>query len=158
MESAAAVLTLLAALGSGLVAGVFLAFSSFVMRALARQPAPAAVATMQAINVTVINPLFLGTFLGTALASLALAVLALVAWSPGASPLLLAGALLYLLGCLLVTLACNVPHNERLAAVAAADPAAAALWRRYVTEWTAWNHVRTLASLAAAAAFILALP
>jgi uncharacterized membrane protein len=31
------------------------------------------------------------------------------------------------------------------------------LWKRYLTEWTAWNHLRTAASLAAAAAFILAL-
>jgi len=149
-------LTLLAALGCGLIAGVFLAFSSFVMRALGRQPPAAAVAAMQAINVTVVNPLFLGSFLGAALVSAVLAVLALADWQPG-SPLLLAGGLLYLLGCILVTLACNVPRNNRLAAVAADDAAAPTVWRHYLAEWTAWNHVRTLASFAAAAAFTLAL-
>ena len=57
-------LTLIAALGSGLMAGVFFAFSSFVMTALARlAPAPG-IAAMQSINVVVINPLFMAGFLG----------------------------------------------------------------------------------------------
>jgi uncharacterized membrane protein len=44
------VLTLFAALGCGLVAGVFFAFSTFVMKALARLPAEQGIAAMQAIN------------------------------------------------------------------------------------------------------------
>src|SRR5258705_6992637 len=43
------------ALGAGLVAGVFFAFSSFVMAALARLPPAQAIAAMQSINVTVVN-------------------------------------------------------------------------------------------------------
>ena len=59
-------LAILIIVGAGLIAGVFLAFSSFVMRALARvRPANGAEA-MQQINVTVINPVFLGTFMGAA--------------------------------------------------------------------------------------------
>jgi uncharacterized membrane protein len=41
---------LLAALGCGLIAGVFFAFSTFVMKALAQQPAPLGIATMQSIT------------------------------------------------------------------------------------------------------------
>ena len=59
-------LKLLAALGCGLMAGVFFAFSAFVMNALARLPAAAGIAAMQSINITVINPLFMTVFLGTA--------------------------------------------------------------------------------------------
>ena len=58
-------LTLVSALGCGLVAGVLFAFSSFVMNALARLPAAQGIAAMQSINVVVINPLFITAFLGT---------------------------------------------------------------------------------------------
>jgi len=74
-------LQVLAALGSCLIAGVFFAFSSFVLPALARLPAPLGVAAMQSINVVVLNPLFLGTFFGTAILSLVLAIVALMDWS-----------------------------------------------------------------------------
>src|SRR5687768_13749063 len=76
-------LTLLTALGSGLIGGVFFAFSTFVMRALARLPAAAGIAAMQGINVAVINPWFLVPFLGTAVAGVALAVWGVVAWGEG---------------------------------------------------------------------------
>jgi uncharacterized membrane protein len=33
----------------------------------------------------------------------------------------------------------------------------AAVWRHYLKVWTVWNHVRTVAALAAAASFIVAL-
>ena len=64
------VLTLVAALGCGLIAGVFFAFSTFVMRALARLSPSEGIAAMQSINITVLNPWFLGAFLGTAAACL----------------------------------------------------------------------------------------
>jgi uncharacterized membrane protein len=68
------VLTLFSALGCGLIAGAFFAFSSFVMKALAQLPPPYGIAAMQAINIVVINPLFMAAFLGTGVASLALVV------------------------------------------------------------------------------------
>jgi uncharacterized membrane protein len=61
-------LTLVAALGCGLIAGVFFAFSTFVMSALARLQPAQGIAAFQAINITVYNPWFMGTFLGTAAA------------------------------------------------------------------------------------------
>ena len=71
--------------------------------------------------------------------------------------LLLAGSLLYLAGAFLVTMICNVPRNNRLAAVDPATAEGARVWSAYLREWTAWNHVRTVASAAATVAFILAL-
>ncbi len=70
---------------------------------------------------------------------------------------LLAGSLLYLAGTILVTIVFNVPLNNRLAAVAPESTEGAAMWQHYLRVWTAWNHVRTAASLAAAASFIVAL-
>jgi uncharacterized membrane protein len=110
-------LTLLAALGCGLIAGVFFAFSAFVMTALARIAPASGIAAMQSINIVVINPLFLGVFFGTALICLALAVAELAMWRPPASAWLLAGSALYLVGTILVTMRGNVPLNNALAAV-----------------------------------------
>lgn len=150
-------LALAAAVGSGLVGGVFFAFSTFVMRALARLPVPQGIAAMQAINVVVINPMFLGAFFGTAALALVLAAVALLRWERPAAFWLLAGGALYLAGSFLVTVFCNVPRNKALAALAPDSPEGAAFWRGYVRAWTAWNHVRAAASLAACVAFAVAL-
>ena len=150
------VLTLVSALGCAVVGGVFFAFSTFVMKALGRLPPASGIAAMQSINVAVINPWFLGPFVGTAAASLVLAVASLRHWADPRAAYWLAGALLYLVGTFLVTGVCNVPRNDALAVVAPASPEAAAVWTSYLASWTAWNHVRTIAALAAAAAFTIA--
>ena len=150
-------LPLVAALGCGLIAGVFFAFSSFVMRALGRLPPAEGMAAMQSINVVVLNPVFLGVFMGTAVSCLAAVVLALLRWREPGSAWLLAGGLLYLVGTFLVTIAFNVPRNDALAAVVPTAPEAARLWADYLVSWTAWNHVRTAAALAALASFLFAL-
>ena len=139
------------------MAGVFFAFSSFVMGALARIPPAQGIAAMQSINVAVINRSFLTGFLGTAAACAALIVAALTAWQAHGRPYLLAGSVLYLVGTLLVTIACNVPRNTALAKVRGDSVEGTDQWARYVVEWTRWNHVRTLAALLAAAFLMLAL-
>lgn len=148
---------LTAAVGSGLIGGLFFAFSTFIMRAFDRLPATQAIAGMQAINVTIINPVFFIAFFGTALVAAALAAIAVVDGTAAARVPILVGAAAYLLGPILVTVACNVPLNNMLAAVEPGDADPAGAWRRYRGRWTAWNHVRTLASLAAAAAFAAAM-
>ena len=150
-------LTLISALGCGLMAGVFFAFSAFVMKALARLPPAQGIAAMQSINVAAITPAFMGTLFGTAASCAALAVAALSRWSEPGAVWLLVGGLLYLVGAIAVTMAFNVPRNNALAAVAPESAEGAGLWARYVEEWTAWNHVRAAACLAAAASLTLAL-
>ena len=150
------ILTFLAALGSGLMAGFFFAFSATVMCALGRIQPASGIAAMQAINVVVLNPLFLGTFFGTALLSLVLDIVALMDWSAPWSGYLVAGSLLYFVGTFLVTLLFNVPLSNKLAAMKPDSAEGKAVWTHYLRVWTAWNHVRTVAPLAAMAAFILA--
>ncbi|HVG38357.1 MAG TPA: hypothetical protein VM870_03655, partial [Pyrinomonadaceae bacterium] len=86
-------LKIFAALGCGLIAGIFFAFSSFVMSALARLPSAQGMAAMQAINITVINPLFMTAFLGTGAACVVLAASALLNWRQPGAGYLLAGSL-----------------------------------------------------------------
>ena len=146
-----------AALGSGLMAGLFFVFSVFMMTALARLGAPQGIAAMQSVNVAILNPLFLIVFMGTAILSLVTAVGAIWNWSSAGSGWMLAGSLLYLIGIILVTMLFNVPLNDALAAVDPASGEGAALWARYLDVWVKWNHVRTVAGLGALACFIQAL-
>ncbi|NIM39629.1 MAG: DUF1772 domain-containing protein [Hydrogenophaga sp.] len=143
--------------GSGLMAGVFFAFSTFVMKALAQLPAAQGVAAMQRINVVVLNPMFLGCFMGTAVLGLLAIGLAVFDWRGVASAWMVAAGLLYVLGCFGVTMAFNVPRNERLARLDADAPEATGYWPRYVREWTFWNHVRTLAPTLAVVCAAMAL-
>ncbi|MFN2385162.1 MAG: DUF1772 domain-containing protein [Thermoanaerobaculia bacterium] len=152
------VLTFVAALGCALVAGIFYAFSSFVMKALSRLPRPQGIAAMQSINVAVLNPSFLIPFFGAAAACVALAVLMMVIESGGADRTYrLIGSLAYLAGTIFVTIAFNVPRNDKLASVDPASAPGSAIWTDYVRGWTAWNHVRAAAALVAAASLTMAL-
>ena len=151
------ILTFAAVLGSGLVAGIFFAFSTFVMRALGQLPENQGIAAMKAINVTVLNPWFFLAFFGTGAVCLPVAFLALGSAAGAHRAYLLAACALYLLGCLLVTVMFNVPLNNRLALTEPDSSGAEALWAHYLSRWTLWNHVRTAASLAAAGLFAMAL-
>lgn len=143
------VLTLVAALGCALAAGVFFAFSTFVMPALGRLPASQGIAAMQSINAAAINPWFMTALFGTAAACVATIVAALANSSEPYAPYLLLAGALYLLGSIGVTIAYHVPRNEALAKVDPTGAEAVAHWARYVAGWTAWNHVRAAAALAA---------
>lgn len=153
--SALTTLIVASAVLSALVGGVFFAFSVFVMRALASLPTPRGVLAMQRINLTVIHPLFLGAFLGTA------ALFGIAAYlarhTPHAFPWLVTSFAVYLVGSVGVTLGFNVPRNDRLASLEPSSTQAAAYWPTYVREWLAWNHLRCLASLVAAAVAMAAI-
>ncbi len=139
-------LQLLAILGSGLVAGVFLAFSSFVMKALARLKPQEGIVAMHSINITVINPLFMTVLFGTGVVCLFLVIFSLFRLRHQASIYLLVGSLFYIVGTLGVTVVFNVPLNEALAKVEPTSTQGAELWQTYLTDWTLWNHVRTIAA------------
>jgi len=142
-------------IGCGIVAGIFYAFSSFVMPALGRLPAEQGVSAMNQINVTVITPSFMLVFLGTAVLSLLLAGASLFYWASPGARLAFGGGVLYLVGCFGVTMAFNVPLNDRLAAV---EPAQVpTLWAHYLDAWTKWNTVRTIAPVLSMVALLLAL-
>jgi uncharacterized membrane protein len=149
--------TLLCVLGCGVVAGFLYAFSVCVMQALGKLPPEQGIAAMQSINVVIINPWFLGVFFGTAVTCLFLIAASLLRWHDPRAAYWLVGGVLYVAGAILVTMLFNVPRNNALAARAADSPEAAVYWLTYLSRWTAWNHVRTAAALAAALLFAIAL-
>jgi len=145
------------AIGCGLIAGLYFAFSTFIMTALGRIDQAAGIAGMNAINVTIVRSLFMPLFFATTLACAVLAVLAVLRWdAPGAASML-AGGLIYVIGMFLCTILFNVPLNNALATVDPGGADAAAVWARYLKEWTLWNHLRTVASTVASGLFIAAL-
>jgi uncharacterized membrane protein len=146
----------LAAVGSALVAGLLLAFSTSVMPALAARPAPEGIGAMQAMNGAILNPLFGLLFGGTAVLSLALAASAPFTGDESGAGWRAAGSLLYLVGVVGVTMVVNVPMNESLDRVDPGSEAGATEWGRYLKRWTAWNHLRTAVGTAAAAALVVA--
>ena len=154
--SALLLLTVVSCVFTGLIGGVFFAFSVFVMRALADLPPEQGIAAMQRINITVINPWFLGTFFG------AVPLLAVAAYTahhtdaPHALAWLSAAFLAHTVGSVGVTMVFNVPRNNHLAALAPASSEATVYWPVYVKEWLLWNHVRTVGSLLAAAGCVVA--
>jgi uncharacterized membrane protein len=151
------ILTFSSGLGCGLIGGVFFAFSAFVIKALARLSPAHGIAAMQSINIVVINPLFFAVFFGTAAGCVFLAISSLARWQRPGAVYLLIGSPLYLVGTILVTMLFNVPRNNALAAGDPTSSDGARLWIDYVVSWTAWNHVRTIAALAAAALLTIAL-
>ena len=109
---------------------------------------------MQSINITVINPLFMGVLFGTGLLSAYFVFLGL---RGGGSVSAVAGAVFYIAGVIGVTLAMNVPLNNELAALDAAAVGSVQVWSRYLSDWTFWNSVRGLAAAASCLAFATSL-
>lgn len=150
-------LTVSATLSTALMGGIFFAFSSFVMPALGRIPPAMGIRAMQRINVDVFCRSFKVVFFGTPLLCLALLLVNLRSLDERAAVYCVTGSAIYLVGSLLATGIGNVPRNNALAKLDPEHPDPATLWRHFANGWTLWNHVRTFASLAAAAAFLAAL-
>jgi uncharacterized membrane protein len=153
LRSAARALTLACAtLTTGLVAGVYYAYTVSVNLGLAAQPDASYIATMQAINERIENPLFFASFFGAALFSLA-ALAAHYSRRPrsGRFWLIALACVLYIGGSFLLTAFVNVPMNEELARVAS-DVSTGELSRAraaYEGPWNFWNGVRTVFSFLA---------
>jgi len=143
MERLSNVIIVATAAGSGLMAGLFFIFSNTIMTALAQVDARAGMGVMQAINKVILNPVFLGIFLGVGLLS---AILIGQAFLGRGSWLAAAGGATYLIGVIMVTMLANVPMNDALLAASPAQDSGLALWQDYLVRWTWWNHVRTIAN------------
>lgn len=149
-------LTVAATLGSGVVAGVFLCFSSFMVRTL-RELAPAeGMRVMQSINRTIVRSPFILAFISTALLSVTLIIFAAV--RPSAqSPWIIAASVTFVLGAVVVTGMFNVPRNN---ALDRADPLSTdgqAVWQDYLRVWVRFNHVRSITACLSTILFAVAL-
>ena len=133
-----------------LIAGIFFAFSDFIMKSLNRMEEAAAIEAMQSINLWVYRSLFmigLYTMVPVSLAGIAL-------WTLADGPVLFAiGGALYLIGVILVSGLGNIPLNHKLAVLNADERDSKLFWISYVQKWSAYNHLRVLGSALAALCF-----
>jgi uncharacterized membrane protein len=157
MERFIFVVTVLAALGTGLLAGNFFAFSAYLMRALTGLSAERGIVAMQAITAAIKSLNFMVLFFGTATLCAVLAGVAILEWGKPGSCYLLAGTFFFLVGTFAVTMIINVPLNNRLAVAAPDSKEGGDLWKRFQSSWGMWNHVRTVTTVLACASLILAL-
>lgn len=140
-----------------MIAGLYFAFSAFILTALSRIDQVSGISAMNSINVVILRSLFMPVFLGTSLLSLALAGVALFRWGEPGALAMLSGGSIYFVGMLVVTMLFNVPLNNALAAVDPVGAEGARAWALYLKNWAFWNHVRTIASAAACVLFIAAI-
>lgn len=148
MTTTTRTLVVIAATGTGLVAGCLFVFSAFVMPALDRIAARQAITAMQSINRMAVTPPFMIAFGGTAIVCVALGVLSLLDLGAPASRYQLVACALYL-ATFVITAVYHVPRNDALGLVDPAAADAASTWSGYSGGWTAVNHVRTATALAA---------
>ncbi|MDG3016954.1 anthrone oxygenase family protein [Speluncibacter jeojiensis] len=149
-------LTAAAAIGAALSAGVYLAFSTFVMPGLRKQSPPQAISAMNSINrAAPSSPLLMLVLFGTAIVCV-LAMVAGIKRHDAATAWQIAGCVLYLIS-VLILVGYHVPHNDELMKVDPDSPGAGAVWSHFYSAWMAWNHARTLAAFGGATALVLAL-
>ena len=142
-------LTIIGAVGSGLIAGVFFAFSTFVMSGLRKAPAPAGIAAMQSMNREAPTPAFMLAWFGATGICIVLGIVAITKWGSTAATLAVIAAILSLVPAI-VTGAYHQPRNLAFEHIDPTAPGSVEAWRSYLAGWVPWNHVRTVSSAAAA--------
>ncbi len=145
---------------TALIGGVFKAFSEFVMAGLLRADPAGGIEAMQQINRTVLKTEFVFALVAMGIIAPLAAVYGVIALDGVARWALVLGALVYVPSVFLMTVAGNVPMNNRLDRLDHRSGEAAAYWAVYGRDWTRLNHFRTLgcvltASLYAIAAYAL---
>lgn len=149
---------IVALLASGLLAGLYYSYAVSVMPALGAFDDRTFIDVMNKINVVIVNPPFMLTFLGsvgfTALAGA-------FCLKPDARPVLIwvgIGLALNIIS-LVITSTINVPLNNKLAAAATSTAPGdlATLRAQFESTWVHWNVIRGLANTAAAGVLAWAL-
>ena len=146
----------IAAIGTGIMAGIYFAFSSFVMKSLAVIETEKGIIAMQSINKVILSSSFMPLFIGTSLLSFGLLILGCFRWDNPLATTLVAASLIYLIGMFACTAFGNVPLNETLDKLNPSSVEAAQFWNTYLRIWTRYNHVRTIASIIACLLYIKA--
>lgn len=145
------------AVGCGLMAGVYFAFSAFVMASLARIETPAGILAMQSINDVILRSAFMPLFFGTSVAAAGVAAIALLDLSRSGAIWMLSAGILYFVGMFVCTAVFNVPLNNKLKETDSHSADGADVWDLYLRQWTRWNHVRTIASAGSSVLFFIAI-
>jgi uncharacterized membrane protein len=136
-----------AAIGSGLMAGVYFAFSGFTMKSFGSQKTAQSIAAMNSINETILRSWFMPLFFGSTIVSVLLVLVSIANWGEAGSGLGLIAGIVYFIGMFVSTVLFNVPLNNSLSRQDPDSANAGQVWSHYLSNWTRWNHLRTVSSL-----------
>lgn len=134
---------------TGIMAGIYFAFSVFIMKSLAELPAIHAAQAMNKINTVILKSLFLPIFVGTTVAYVGLLVWSLLNWQGEPSLWVVIAAIAYVFGMFVVTVVGNVPLNNQLQQSADSESKLIETWQLYLKQWTRFNHIRTISCIGA---------
>jgi uncharacterized membrane protein len=144
------IIFIIAAALTGLMAGLFYAWSCSVMPGFRRLRDREFIAAMQATNRAILNPVFFAAFFG---APLFLIISTVIFYGESTKfYLLLAATVIYLIGNFGVTVVGNVPMNNTLDQFnlqTATDEETDRRRANFERRWTNLNHVRAVASTVA---------
>jgi len=143
------------AMATGLLAGVFLTFSDFVMKSLLASKPAAGTEAMQIINRKVYKSIFMVLLIAMIPISSALALYAYFFITGPLATVLIASGLLYFFGVFVVTIIGNIPMNHALEKLPQGGVAAQAYWPDYVKSWVLWNHLRWITALGASTCYVI---
>jgi uncharacterized membrane protein len=154
MELLRDVLVSLTLVCTGLSAGVLAGFGYAVIPGLNRAGAGVAVTAMQRMNSAILNPLFAVIFAGGVVFGCAGTW---AAWGSGLRWWVVAATVLTTVG-VVITMAVNVPANNRLDAAGEVDADdAARVWSQFTKVWVPWNTVRSVLTTAAVVVLVVGL-
>jgi len=146
-SSSSIILLWIAAISSGLIAGVYFAFSAFIMQAFGKIHSTQGISAMNAINETILRSAFMPLFFASSIISLWLIFSGYIHWGETGSELTLLAGAIYFTGMFACTVIFNVPLNNALAAIDDDSKNTQIIWSDYLKSWTRWNHLRTFSSL-----------
>lgn len=150
-------LTIVAAVGAGISAGVYFAFATFVMPGLRRVSHSQAISAMNGINKSApASPLLMLALFGTGIVCVLLMISGSRNLDDPKAVWVIAGAALYIVS-VLITVMYHVPHNDRLLKVDPNGAGAGSTWSHFYSSWMAWNTVRTLTAAGGTVGLVLAL-
>lgn len=142
---------------TGLMAGLYFAFSIVIMKSLNQLPSLHAAQAMNKINDEIVNTVFLPLFFCSTLWYAGLIIWTIANWQSGYSGLVVSAGLLYIIGMFFVTAFGNVPLNNRLKESASSDVCLSQYWDEYKSHWTRLNHIRSLSCIASCTVLTIAL-
>ena len=150
-------LTIVAAVGAGISAGVYFAFATFVMPGLRRVSHSQAISAMNGINKSALASLVLMLALfGMGIVCVLLMISGFRSLDDPKAVWVIAGAVLYIVS-VLITVMYHVPHNDQLLKVDPNGAGAGSTWSHFYSSWMAWNTVRTLTAAGGTVGLVLAL-
>lgn len=145
---------------TGLLAGLFYGYQCSVINGLGRLGNREYLLAFQHVNSAILNPVFFLSFIGSLIVMIVTTMVMYRSGNTALFPYLLAATAIYAIGVFGITIACNVPLNNAVAALniqAATSEEIGRMRLGFEAKWNKWHLIRTVASTISFAILVLPL-